>query len=173
MTGLAVLARVLRVRCEDAQAQSSLDQGFALFDEADAWTDLMNPLAVEQARLQLSLGDTARLERWLDRRNMRDDAHPDFMREREYLLLTHSLIADGEPRRALALLQRMREVAESQDRGGSVREIRVMEAAALDTLGEQLTLLRHSVMRLAWRNPRSTSASSWMLEFDCVRCWKS
>jgi hypothetical protein len=137
VTGLAVLARVLRFRRADAQAQSKLDQAFALFHEADAWTDLMNPLEVEQARLQLSLGDTAGLERWLDRRDIRDDAQPDFMRKREYLLLAHSLIARGEPGRALALLHRMGAVAESQQRGGSVRENRVLEAAALDRLGDQ------------------------------------
>jgi LuxR family maltose regulon positive regulatory protein len=53
------------------------------------------------------------------------------------LLLARSLIAGGEASRALALLRRMREVANFQERGGSVREMLVLEAVALDTLGDQ------------------------------------
>lgn len=41
VTGSAVVARVHRVRRVEAHAQSILDQAFALFNEADAWTDLM------------------------------------------------------------------------------------------------------------------------------------
>jgi hypothetical protein len=59
------------------------------------------------------------------------------MHEREYLLLAHSLIAAGEPGRALGARQRMRDLAESQDRAGSVREIRMREAAASAGLGGQ------------------------------------
>jgi LuxR family maltose regulon positive regulatory protein len=137
VTGLAVLARVLHARGAAAEAQSTLEHAFALFKEPDAWTDFLNPLAVEQARLQLSLGDTVAVEQFLDRRGIRDDAGPNFMREREYLLLARSLIARGEPGRALALLQRMREVATSQERAGSVREIRALESIAFDMMGAQ------------------------------------
>jgi LuxR family maltose regulon positive regulatory protein len=137
VTGLTVMARVLHARGADAEAQSRLDQAFALVNEPDAWTDLMNPLAVEQARLRLSLGDTPAVEQWLERRGIHDGAQPDFMREREYLLLGRGLIARGEPRRALALLQRMGEIASSQQRGGSVREIHVLEAVAFEGIGDQ------------------------------------
>jgi LuxR family maltose regulon positive regulatory protein len=136
VTGLAVLARVLRVRGEHAEARRRLDQARALLSDPEAWTDLANPLAVEQARLAMDLGDMAGLERWLERRHIREDAEPSFKEEREYSLLARSLIARGEPSRALALLQRMRDVAMSQERGGSVREIRTLEAVAFDMLGE-------------------------------------
>jgi LuxR family maltose regulon positive regulatory protein len=70
------------------------------------------------------------------------------MREREYLLLARSLVGRGQPRRALALLRRMREVANFQERGGSVREMLVLEAVAFDTLGDQshaVTTLRDAL----------------------------
>jgi LuxR family transcriptional regulator, maltose regulon positive regulatory protein len=153
VTGLAVLARVLEVRGAYDEARSRLNQAFALLKDPDAWTDLQTPLAVEQARLQLSLGDMAGLERWLDRREIREDAEPNFKQEREYLLLARSLMARGDPGRALALLQRMREVAESQARGGSVREIRVLEAAAFDALGEQALAIAALAQALAMAEP--------------------
>jgi LuxR family maltose regulon positive regulatory protein len=136
VTGLAVLARVLRMRGEHAEARNRLDEAVALLDDPEPWTDLANPLAVEQAWLAMDLGDMDNLERWLDRRGICEDAEPNFMQEREYLLLARSLIARGEPSRALVLLQRMRDVANSQERIGSVREIRVLEAVAFDASGE-------------------------------------
>jgi LuxR family maltose regulon positive regulatory protein len=59
------------------------------------------------------------------------------MREREYVLLARVLLARAEAVRALSLLQQMREIAVRQERRGSVREIRTLEAVALDMLGEQ------------------------------------
>jgi LuxR family maltose regulon positive regulatory protein len=153
VTGLAVLARVLQVRGAYDEARTRLNQAFALLRDPDAWTDLQTPLAVEQARLQLSLGDVAGLERWLERRGIREDAQPTFKQEREYLLLARSRIGGGEAGRALAPLQRMREIAEFQERTGSVREIRVVEAAAFDALGEQARALAALTEALGMAEP--------------------
>ena len=62
---------------------------------------------------------------------------PSYPREREYLLLARLLVAEGDPERALELLERLRAEAAAQGRTGSVIEVRTLQVLALDASGNR------------------------------------
>src|SRR5918993_4995993 len=64
-----------------------------------------------------------------------------YPREREYLLLARLLVAEGDPERALELLERLRAEAAAQGRTGSVIEVRTLQVLALDASGNRARAL--------------------------------
>jgi LuxR family maltose regulon positive regulatory protein len=60
-----------------------------------------------------------------------------YPRERDHLVLARLLIAGGDPSGAMGLLGRVEELAVSHGRTGSVIELRVVQALALDAAGDR------------------------------------
>jgi LuxR family maltose regulon positive regulatory protein len=131
------LARVLDARGDTAAAAELFAQLEPTQVEAAAVHDLLNPVGAERARHLLASGDAGEVERWLESLALDEHAEPAFTHEPEYLMLARWFQARGEAERALALLRRWRRLAERQGRTGSVIEIRVLEAAALASLGDE------------------------------------
>jgi len=132
--GLTTLARVLQAHGDAAAALATFEDAETAPGNAEAVNDLLNPVAVERARLILAQGDVSAVERWLDSRGLDEHGEPVYAREREYLLLARVLLAQGAAERALELLHRLHAHADAQQRLGSVLEIQVLEVAALDSI---------------------------------------
>ena len=98
---------------------------------------LLNPVAAQQSRLQLAQGDVAAAARWAEQRGLGPDDEPGYPREPEYLVLARVLLAQDRPGAALELLERLHAAAVSQDRAGSVIEIRALQALALAAAGQE------------------------------------
>ena len=112
--------------------------------------NLFNPVPAQRARLLLAQGDIAAAARWAQEGGLRADDEPMYQKEREHLVLARVLLAQDQPAKALALLDRLHEAAAAQDRAGSLIEIGALRALALaasgdadravDALAEALTL---------------------------------
>jgi LuxR family maltose regulon positive regulatory protein len=135
-TGRAVLGRVLYAAGDVPAALAALDEAADAVKRPDILADVLNPVALYRARLQLADGDVGSVRAWLDRRGVSAEQRVEYAREGEHLLLSRVLLAEQQPRPALDLLQRLRRHAEAQARTGSALEIRVFECVALDRLGE-------------------------------------
>jgi LuxR family maltose regulon positive regulatory protein len=115
----------------------------------DAWIDQLNPAPVERARALLAQGNVLAVEQWLRGRGIEELEEPTYARERAYLALARVLLARGAPERAVVVLQSLGDLARGQERMGSLREIQVLEAVALDTIGERsaaLAVLKDAVI---------------------------
>ena len=100
-------------------------------------TNLLNPVPVQRARLLLAQGDIAAVARWAQDRGLRTDDEPMYHKEREHLVLARVLLAQDQPAEALALLDRLHEVAAIQDRADSLIEIGALRALALAATGQE------------------------------------
>jgi hypothetical protein len=98
---------------------------------------LLNPVPAQRARLLLAQGDVAAAARWTERSGLDADDEPAYPREPGHLVLARVLLAQGQPGRALALLDRLHAAAVTQDRVGSIIEVRALRALALAASGEE------------------------------------
>ena len=98
---------------------------------------LFNPVPAQRARLLLAQGDLAGAARWTSECGLTADDEPDYPREPGHLVLTRVLLAQGQPTRALALLDRLHAAAAAQDRAGSLIEIGALRALALAASGKE------------------------------------
>jgi LuxR family maltose regulon positive regulatory protein len=151
VTGLATLAWI-------RQAQGDAGGALEAMGEAEraapgpAVTGLLNPVPAQRARLMLAQGDIDAAARWTRQAGLSPDDAPGYPRESACLVLARVLLAQGRPRLALVLLERLLATAVSQGRTGSIIEIQALRAlalaargdqvAALDVLAEALTLAR-------------------------------
>jgi hypothetical protein len=83
-----------------------------------------NPAPVERARLLLVQGRIGEVERWIADRRLTAEGDVSYMREPDHLLLARVQLARSDPERALRLLQRLDDLAESQDRKESLIKIK-------------------------------------------------
>jgi LuxR family maltose regulon positive regulatory protein len=133
-TGLATLAWV-------RQAAGARDLALATMDEADQTiaspdiVSLHNPAPAERARLLVAQGRLEDAVDWTEEAGLKEDDEVSYSRERDHLVLARVLLARAEPDRALGLLDRLDELAESQGRTGSLIEIRAVRSTALQASG--------------------------------------
>jgi LuxR family maltose regulon positive regulatory protein len=99
--------------------------------------DLLNPVPARSARLSLAQGNAAAAARWTESRGLHPGSEPDYARELEYLVLARVLLTQHASGRAVALLERLRALAESQARTGSLIEIQALMALALAASGDE------------------------------------
>jgi LuxR family transcriptional regulator, maltose regulon positive regulatory protein len=92
---------------------------------------LFNPVPAQRARLLLAQGDLDAAARWTRENSLGPDDEPDYPAEQGLLVLARVLLAQDQPGRALALLDRLHAAAAAQDRAGSLIEIGVLRALAL------------------------------------------
>ena len=135
-TGLVTLAWIRQARGDTAGALEAIGEAEQVAP-SPAVTDLSNPLPAQRARLLLAQGDVAAAARWARQRGLDTDDEPGYPQEREYLVLARVLLAEGRPRQALALLERLLHAAVTQDRTGSVIEVQALRALALAADGEE------------------------------------
>jgi LuxR family maltose regulon positive regulatory protein len=96
---------------------------------------LLNPVPAQRARLLLAQGDVAAAAGWADESGLRTADEPAYPREPGYLVLARVLIAQGRPRPALALLDRLHAAAAAQGRPRSQVEAGALRALALAAAG--------------------------------------
>jgi LuxR family maltose regulon positive regulatory protein len=135
-TGLATLAWIRQAEGDASGALEAIIEAQRAGPSL-AVADLLNPVPAQRARLLLAQGDLAAAARWTAGRGLSPDDHPPYAKEPEYLVLARVLLAQDFPERAFALLDRLLATAESQDRTGSMIEIRALQALALAGCGDE------------------------------------
>jgi LuxR family maltose regulon positive regulatory protein len=123
-----LLARVLHVRGETAQAQELLHRLIA--QTSPRWPLLLREAHAGQAWLSLAVGDLTAVQHWETTWAQPDDAVPLVQQEQEQLIVTRLRIAQGQAEVALHLLERWQAEAQAQGRGRSTLEILILTALA-------------------------------------------
>ena len=150
-TGFATLAWIRHAGGDDRGALAAIDQAERAAPEPSV-CGLLNPAAVQRARLHLAHGDVGVVARWTKERGLGPADQPSYPREPDHLVLVRVLLAQHQPDRALALLERLHALAADHGRLGSIIEIQVLRAlaraAAGDEDGSVVTLAE--AVALAW-----------------------
>jgi LuxR family maltose regulon positive regulatory protein len=112
-------------------------------------TPRINELAdFYRAWLALDDGDLRPAQAWLDRTGRGDDDSIDLAHLLDYTVLARVRLAANEPDRALRLLERLRQLAESAGHGRSAIEILILTARAWQATGDHsqaLEVLRRAI----------------------------
>ena len=149
MLGYTALARLEQARGNTREALAILDRLLQLARQRHFPPQLLTQEAAVRARLELGQGNLATAIRWADSSGLstRDEELP-YSLEDEYLSLARVRIAQGRDDPAapflqdvLRLLDRLLQDAEAKARLGSVLEILVLRALALDARGNRTSAL--------------------------------
>src|SRR5215468_5764513 len=135
-TSLATLAQIRQAQGDAAAAAAAMDEAQQAGPSPQV-VALLNPVPSLWARLKLAHGDLAAVARWAAERGLGPDDEPSYIREPEHLVLARMLLAQDLPGQAIALLQRLLDVAAGQGRTGSVIEIAALRALALAARGDR------------------------------------
>jgi len=147
------------------EAQGDLDGALALLDEAErvyvrAPLPDVHPVAALKARVWLKQGGLAEAQRWAREQGLSADDDIRYTHEFEHITLARVLIAVGKSDReagsldeATRLLGRLLQAAEAGGRMGSVIEILVAQALALQTQGNVSQALASVERALALAEP--------------------
>jgi LuxR family maltose regulon positive regulatory protein len=137
VTSLTVLAWIRQARGDQAGALEAISEAERLVPNPNLLVDIIFPVAVQRARLQLAQGKVDDAARWCAERGLGVEDELSYLREREHLVAARVLLAQDKPDQALRLLERLREEAEAADRAGSVIEILALQALALWARGKK------------------------------------
>lgn len=132
------LARIRQAGGDSAGASAAMQSAVALTPPSDP----LQPYAYVrawQARLQLQQGDLAGAVRWARGSGLGGEDTFTYTQEIEYVTLARVLLAQGRGAASLRLLQRL--AAWARDRTGTLIEILVLQAIALETAGESAAAL--------------------------------
>ncbi len=130
--GLVMLAWIRQAAGDPAGALEAISEAE---HGSPATAGVLNQAPAQRARLLLAQGDLAAAARWTHETGLHAGDEPRYPREPGYLVLARVLLAQGEPGRALALLDRLQAAAVAQDRVGSVIEAGALRALALAARG--------------------------------------
>lgn len=134
-TGMATLAWIQFAVNDHETARSTIAEAAEAVANSEV-VALFNPVPSEQIRLRLALGEFGDALHWVAERGLCDEDDLPYAREREYLVYARVLIACGNPARALRLLHRLEVAATAAERQGSLVEVAVLQALALDAAGK-------------------------------------
>jgi LuxR family maltose regulon positive regulatory protein len=151
-SGLATLAWIRQAKGDPVGALEAMDEAYQVMPTVEV-VALHNRVPAERARLVLAQGNVMEAARWVTARGLGEEDAPSYPREREYLVLVRVLLARHEPERTIGLLTRLGTAAQVQHRMGSVIEVRVLEALALDAVGQHTRALASLVEALALAGP--------------------
>ena len=154
--GYTTLARLQQARGEYGRAVASLETSMQLAHKCHFAPHLVSEGAAIQAQMELAHGHLAAAIRWADTSGLCIyDKEPGYLQERTYLILARVRIAQGRSdpagpflRDSLNLLARLLEDAQSKARIGSVLEILMLRALALEAQGDQagaMNALEHAL----------------------------
>jgi ATP/maltotriose-dependent transcriptional regulator MalT len=123
------------------RANGDLDGAIAMLDQAEplflpGYFPDVRPIAASRARVRIAQGrlDDARV--WARQRGVAPTDPPAYLAEYDLLTLARLLIAEGQARAAVALLDRLLLGAREADRQGSVVEARLVRALAHHANGD-------------------------------------
>ena len=152
VAGLAALAWIKQGQGDPASALDAIAEAERTAP-GPAAVDLLSPVPTLRAQLALAHGEVTEASRWAQASGLDPADQPSYPREREYLILARVLLATDAPRRALGLLERLRALAVAQGRTGSVIQARVLQAIALETVGDEPAALAALAEALALAAP--------------------
>ncbi len=135
--GLATLARIRLAEGDPTGALDILGE-YQLGGASHGVASLLDPLPALRARLLLVQGSLAAVVRWASERGLSASDAASYAREPEHLVLARLLLAQDQPDRARALLDRLLALAETQERTSSIIEINVLRALVVSAIGDQL-----------------------------------
>jgi LuxR family maltose regulon positive regulatory protein len=137
---LVTLAWIRQAHGDPDGAMDAMNEAYRMHPSSEV-NSRWNPAPVERGRLLLAQGHIGEVERWIADRRLTAEDDVSYMREPDYLLLARVLLAGSDPGPALGLLQRLDDLAESQDRQESLIKIRALRSMALQASGDHTSAL--------------------------------
>ncbi|MDN4646036.1 LuxR C-terminal-related transcriptional regulator [Arthrobacter sp. PsM3] len=132
-----------------AHAEANPDEAITFLDQAEqlyrpAFFPDLRPIAAMKARVRIAQGRVSEVVDWAHERGVSATDEPSHLSEFDHLTLVRLLLAQhradpgtGAVDRAVLLLDRLLEAAESTKRAGSLVEIRMLQALAHDAQGHR------------------------------------
>lgn len=152
LLGYTAMARLRQGRGDGGRAIATLDAFVDLARRSNFFLPLLTGSVTVRAHLWLMQGNLAEAARWADSSSLHVDDDINYPLEAEYLTLARVLIAQGN-HAAVHLLDRMLRAAEEGARTGSVIEILVLRAVALQAQGRSSAALSDLARALALAEP--------------------
>ena len=123
------------------RAQGDLDGAVAMLDQAEplflpGYFPDVRPIAATRARVRIVQGRLDDARAWARERGVAPTDPPTYLAEYDQLTLARLLVAEGDAREALALLDRVLDVAQAAGRDGSLVEARLVRALAHHANGD-------------------------------------
>jgi LuxR family transcriptional regulator, maltose regulon positive regulatory protein len=123
------------------QAKGDLDGAVAMLDRAEplflrGYFPDVRPIAATRARVRILQGRLDEARAWARERGVAPTDPPIYVAEYDQLTLARLLVAEGDAREALSLLDRVLDVARDAGRGGSLVEARLVRALAHHANGD-------------------------------------
>jgi LuxR family maltose regulon positive regulatory protein len=123
------------------QAKGDLDGAVAMLDQAEplflpGYFPDVRPIAATRARARIVQGRLDDARAWARERGVAPTDPPTYLAEYDQLTLARLLVAEGDAREALLLLDRVLDVAQATCRDGSVVEARLVRALAHHANGD-------------------------------------
>jgi LuxR family maltose regulon positive regulatory protein len=146
------LAWIRQAEGDSAAALEAMDEAYQFMPNLET-VALLNPVPAERARLLLAQGDVREAVLWVKERGLEAEDEPTYPREREYFVLARVLLAWNAPDKVVDLLERLGALAEIQGRVESVIEARLLQALALDAVGEHAQAMIALARALALAEP--------------------
>ena len=134
-TGYTVLARVKQAQGDASGAFDAIEKAREVAPGPNVH-HIFHPLAPHWARVWLAQGDLVAAARWLQERGLSVDDELSYLREVEHIVLARLLIAQDKSGGARRLLERLLSAAQAGGRIGSVIEILMLKALALQLEGD-------------------------------------
>lgn len=132
--GLVVLARIRLAQSDQSGALAAIDEAATVLPEAGG---RRVTLGVRRAEVMFALGDVGAAAAWVRERGLSVDDTPVYPRESEYRLLARLLIAEGDPRQVVPMLNRWRALAVAQYRTADVIATQVLASLAHAACGDE------------------------------------
>jgi ATP/maltotriose-dependent transcriptional regulator MalT len=123
------------------RARGDLDGAVAMLDDAEplflpGYFPDVRPIAATRARVRIAQGRLDDARTWARERGVAAADPPAYLAEYDQLTLARLLVAQGDAREALALLDRVLDAAREAGRDGSLVEARLVRALAHHANGE-------------------------------------
>jgi LuxR family maltose regulon positive regulatory protein len=139
--GLVTLARIRQGLGDAEGALATIEEACRLLPAGEV-VSMWSPAEVERARIRLLQGDVQAAWTWTQEQGLSDSDPISYPREADYLVLARALLATGDARRAVGLIERLDELAASHGRTQSLIEIRAIHSLALHAKGDPAGALR-------------------------------
>jgi LuxR family maltose regulon positive regulatory protein len=123
------------------RAQGDLDGAVAMFDQAEplflpGYFPDVRPIPAARARVRIVQGRLDEARAWARKHGVAPTDPPSYLAEYDQLTLARLLLAEGDAPKALRLLDSLLDVAQREDRDGSLVEARLVRALARHASGD-------------------------------------
>jgi LuxR family maltose regulon positive regulatory protein len=132
------LARIRLAQASESAAVQAVEKAIKITQTRGVFSEARTAAEIAQVKLWLALDDLQAAGRWVASREAHSGTQDRFQFENELTHITRArvLIALNKPRKALALLSHLKEAAQSAGRMGRVIEILLLEALAMQEIGD-------------------------------------